>query len=246
VTSERTARQIFGTTDVVGRQMRYEDPADGTETLAEVVGVARDTDTVDLFDRRLGAVYIPLAQRDSANVIIVGRTAGDPSRMAGTFAAIARRVNPDLAVEFASSGEVAMAGRYVVVRMVANLSGGLSILAVTLAMLGLYGVLSHLVGRRTREIGVRLALGADPVRLRWMIVVEGLRPVLWGTGVGLAAGIAARVILRSADAARNISAIDPAAFAAAAVTLVAAGLGACYLPARRASMVHPNVALHDL
>jgi putative ABC transport system permease protein len=110
----------------------------------------------------------------------------------------------------------------------------------------LYGVLSHLVARRSREIGLRLALGAEPNRVRRMIIGEGLRPVVWGLSVGLIVGTGARVVFRATGLASNISAIDPLAFGVAAVTLVTAGFLACYLPARRASEVDPNVALRDL
>jgi putative ABC transport system permease protein len=246
VTSERTARRVFGSADVVGRQMTYVGPSDTTPGIVEVIGVARDTDTVDLFDRRVGAVYVPLAQRDARAVILVGRTAGDPAPMARTFAGIVRRVNPDLAVEFASTGPMAMTPGSVLLRTAATLSAALSVLAVALAMLGLYGVLSHLVGSRTREIGLRLALGAEPGRVRWMIVGEGLRPVVWGVGVGLVVAIGARLVLRAIAAGRNISAIDPLAVGVVAAALIIAGAFACYLPARRASRVAPNVALRDL
>jgi hypothetical protein len=248
VTSELAARQVFGTTDVVGRQMTYRGPSDTTPRTVDVIGVARDTDTERFVGqpRPLGSVYVPLAQHDSPSVIIVGRTAGDPSPTTRTFAGILRQADPDLAVRFASTGETAMMPANLILRAAAKLSGGLSLLAVTLAMLGLYGVLSHLVARRTREIGLRLALGAEPSRLRRMIVGEGLRPVVWGLGFGLLIGIGARLVLGATSTAATSSAIDPLAFAVAAVTLLTAGLFASYLPARRASRVDPNVALRDL
>jgi putative ABC transport system permease protein len=246
VASEQIARRVFGTTDAVGRQMSYQGASDAAPKTVEVIGVARDTDTLALFDRRIGAVYVPLSQHDAQTAIIVGRTSGDPAPMARTFAGMARQADRDLAVQFASTGLMAMAPGYVVLRGVATLAGGLSILAVTLAMLGLYGVLSHIVGRRTREIGLRLALGAEASGVRRMIVGEGLRPVVWGLAFGLLVGVGARLVLRATSTAPAISAVDPLAFAVAAVTLAAAGLFACYLPARRASKVDPNVALRDL
>jgi predicted permease len=248
VTSELAARLVFGTTDVVGRQMSYRGPSDTAPMTVDVIGVARDTDTERFFGqpRPFGSVYVPLAQHYPPTVIILGRTAGDPAPMARTFAGILRQADPDLAVRFASTGETAMMPAYFILRAAARLSGGLSILAITLAMLGLYGVLSHLVARRTREIGLRLALGADPRHMRRMIVGEGLRPVVWGLGFGLLVGIGARLVLRATSTELSISPIDPLAFAVAAVTLLTAGLFASYFPARRASSVDPNVALRDL
>jgi putative ABC transport system permease protein len=248
VTSELAARQVFGTTDVVGRQMSYRGPSDTAPMTVDVIGVARDTDTERFFGqhRPFGSVYVPLAQHDSLGVMIVGRTAGDPAPMAGTFAGIVRQADPDLAVRFASTGEKAMTPANVILQAAAKLSAGVSILAVTLAMLGLYGVLSHLVARRTREIGLRLALGAEPGRVRQMIIGEGLSPVVWGLSVGMFVGVGARVVCRAVGLAPNIAAIDLPALAVAAVILVAAGFAACYVPARRASNVDPNVALRDL
>ena len=109
VLSELAARQMFGATDGVGRQMTYRGPSDTTPITVDVVGVARDTDTERFFGqhRPLGSVYVPLAQHDPLGVIIVGRTSGDPAPMAATFAGIVRQADPDLAVRFASTGEKA-------------------------------------------------------------------------------------------------------------------------------------------
>jgi predicted permease len=245
VISEDVARKIFGGTDVVGRQMRYVGLYDEKPRSVEVIGVARDMNS-RVFAQKFGTVYVPLAQQDAQRVLIVGRAPGDPAPMTRVFAGIVRQADPDLAVEFASTGALLMTPAFVLLRVAALLSGGLSILAVTLAMVGLYGVLSHVVGRRTREIGVRLALGAEASRVRRMIVGEGLRPVAWGLGIGLFVGVGARFVLRATAIAPNITAIDPLALAVATVTLVMAGLVASYLPAHRASKVDPNVALRSL
>jgi predicted permease len=247
VTSEKVARQLFGTADVTSREMLYVGAFETEPVRAELIGVAGDTDTLDLFDRRLGAVYVPFVQhRGHTGVIVIGRTAGDPASIVPTFASTARQVDPDLAIEFASSGAEAMIPSFVVLRAAASVSGALSILALTLGMLGLYGVLSHVVVQRTREVGLRLALGAEASRVRRMIVREGLRPVIWGLGFGLLAGMGARLLVRAVDIGRDISVSSPLAFAATAVTLITSGFLACYLPARRASSVEPNVALRDL
>jgi ABC-type antimicrobial peptide transport system permease subunit len=118
----------------------------------------------------------------------------------------------------------------------------LSALAVTLAMLGLFGVLSHLVARRTREIGIRLALGAGPGRLRRMVVGDGLRPVVWGIAAGLFACAVARAALRPV-LHLDLPAVDTAGFAIAAAILLACAVAAAAIPARRASTLDPNVAL---
>jgi putative ABC transport system permease protein len=247
VTSEKVARQVFGTADVTNREMLYVGAFDRAPVRAEVIGVAGDTDTLALFDRRFGAVYVPFVQQGTqTRVIIIGRTAGDPASILPKFASIARQADPDLAIEFASAGAKAMVPSFVVLRAAATTSGGLSFLALTLAMLGLYGVLSHGVVRRTREVGLRLALGARASHVRRMIVMEGLRPVIWGLGLGLLAGMGVRLLVRALEIGRDISLSSPLAFAGTALILIASGFLACYLPARRASSVEPTVALRDL
>ena len=245
VVSEDVARQMFGTGDVVGRQLSYLGPMNDTPRSAEVIGVARETNS-RVFDVKMGSVYLPLVQHVANRVLILGRVAGDPAPRVRTFAEVVRTVEPDLAVEFAATGPMLMTPALVVLRFASLLSGGLSILAMCLSMLGLYGVLSHVVERRTREIGVRLALGADPDRVRRLVVGEGLRPVLWGLGVGVVVGIGARGVLRATDVAKDISVIDFPAFAVVSTTLVLAGFTASYRPARRASKTEPNVALRHL
>jgi hypothetical protein len=247
VLSENVAEGLFGSVDAVGRRVRYQGPSHDDAKDADVIGIARDTDTQVLFNRQIGSVYIPIVQADAQRVFIAGRTVEDPASMIGTFATIVRRADPDLAVEVASTGAMAMTPVSTVLRAAAIASGGLSFLAVLWSMLGLYGVLSHVVARRTREIGLRIALGAEARGMRRMIVGDGLRPVAWGLVAGLVIGIGARVVLRATfEGSRSISAIDPMAFGGAATALLAAGMVACYLPARRASSVDPNVALRDL
>jgi predicted permease len=245
VISAEVAREMFGVVDAVGRQLRYLGPVDDTPRLSEIVGVAQDVNS-RVFDLKLGTVYVPLAQEDVQRVLIVGRTVRDPGLTVRNFAKIVRLADPDLAVEFAATGPMVMTPTYIVLRLAGLLSGSLAILAVTLAMVGLYGVLSHVVARRTREIGVRLALGAETNRVRRMIVAEGLRPVLWGLGLGQFVGIGARALLRATDVAHSISPVDPTAIAVSATTLLVAGLVATYFPARHASKVDPNDALRSL
>jgi predicted lysophospholipase L1 biosynthesis ABC-type transport system permease subunit len=215
------------------------------KTLA-IVGVARDTDTQSLFDRRMGAVYVPLAQQYESSLVLIGRTAGDPSTMVKELAAIVHRADPELPISSASTGPLLLTGNYRLLEIVAGLSTGLAALAVGLAMVGLYGVLSHLVARRTREIGLRLALGADVGRVQRMILLDGLRPVWAGLVLGLALGTVARLVLRAVGVGPDLALVDPFAFTVAVTTMLGSAAIACGLPARRAARVEPNVVLHEL
>jgi ABC-type antimicrobial peptide transport system permease subunit len=112
-------------------------------------------------------------------------------------------------------------------------------------MTGLYGVLSELVLRRTRELGIRMALGADARHLLRMVLQDGTRPVLAGLGIGLGCGVILRVAFRPLFI-RMLPAFDPLMIALVPVAFIAAALLAAYFPARRASRVDPNVALRHL
>jgi ABC-type antimicrobial peptide transport system permease subunit len=122
-----------------------------------------------------------------------------------------------------------------------TLAGTLAVVATLLAALGLYGVLSYMVAQRTREIGLRLALGAEPAGVRRMV----MRQVAWMAGVGMPVGILAALLIGNLAAAFlfGLAPTDPRAIAAAVLLLGAAVLGASYWPARRASRVDPVVAL---
>ncbi len=126
-------------------------------------------------------------------------------------------------------------------RFSALLLGGLALLALLLAAVGIYGVLSYLVGQRTREIGVRMALGASSRQVLQMVVGQGLVAVALGLGVGIAGALALSRVVRSL--LDNVSPTDPVAFAVAPVVLALVALAASMLPARRASRLDPVRAL---
>jgi ABC-type antimicrobial peptide transport system permease subunit len=126
-------------------------------------------------------------------------------------------------------------------RIVLQLAAAFAILATALAMLGLYGVMAHSVARRTREIGIRMALGAEPGRIRAMV----MREMLWILGIGLAVGVPAALALARYTESQlyGVKAYDPAVVAGAMLALAATAVAAGYLPARRASRVNPLDAL---
>jgi putative ABC transport system permease protein len=249
VLSELTARQVFGSTDIVGRQVLLKSGLNmsdhGAINTLTVIGIAADTDTQRRYSRDAGAVYVPLAQHYEPLLAIIGRTADDPSAILAPLKALASRADPDLVVDRLAPAAMMVTGAYVLIGVVSRGAGGLALLALVLAMAGLFGVLSHLVARRTREMGLRMALGADPKRIRRLIIGDGLRPVLAGIAVGWAVGLLVRFLLRAAYAA-PLSVNDLLVFAVAPLPIVAAAVLASYWPARRASRVDPNVALREL
>jgi len=116
-------------------------------------------------------------------------------------------------------------------------------IALFLAALGIYGVLAYFVSQRSRELGIRLALGAKPQALFRMVVRQGMRPVAVGAALGLAGAVALTTVMQSL--LFGVTAVDPAAYALATVTLAAIALAACAVPALRATRVDPLVALRD-
>jgi putative ABC transport system permease protein len=249
VLSEHTAHQVFGTADPVGRQMLLRNVLNMTErdvsATLTVIGVAADTDTQHRYSRDIGTVYVPLAQHFEPLLTIAARTTGDPSRLGGSLRALAQRADPDLVVDRPLPAALVVTGAYVLVDVVSRVAGGLAVLALVLSMAGLFGVLSHLVSRRTREMGLRMALGADPGRIRRLILGDGLRPVFVGIGIGWVVGLLVRLLLRAAyDTA--LSGTDLIVFGLAPLPILAAAAAACYWPARRASRVAPNEALREL
>src|SRR5262245_12148203 len=157
----------------------------------------------------------------------------------------ARRADPDFALSSTGPASVLLAGPYFVARVAAALAGALGVLTLVLAMIGLYGVLAHLVAQRTREVGVRMAIGATRGHIQRMIVREGVVPVLQGVVAGVVLAVGARLALRTFISG-DIHAVDPVAFALVPLPFVAAAWLACAIPARRASRVDPNVALRQL
>ena len=125
------------------------------------------------------------------------------------------------------------------------MTAAIALLALILAMIGLYGIQIHVVASRIREVGLRLALGASGRQIRLMILREGYRPVIEGVVLGIVFGVIVRLGLRALMRQR-IHIFDPLAFALVAIGLLGSAFLACYLPARRASRVDPNVALRHL
>ena len=253
VLSESTARSTFGTANAVGRQLlvrispRTIPATDGPDVLTTVVGIAADTDTTHFFGRRSGdTVYRPLAQVYSPWMTLVVR-AGDPDHAAAAIRRAVRRADPDLALsgKHVGGGRRVLTGPYMFLRTAALTALGLGLVTLLLAMAGLYGVQSHIVAHRTREIGVRMSFGATASQIRSMVLKDGYRPVIQGLLIGLFIGFGGRALVRALFDGR-VAVFDVWMFTLVPIPLLLAAFFACYLPARRASRVDPNIALRHL
>ena len=243
VVSEFTARTLFGTSIVVGRQLALGGHGSASQP-ARIIGIARDTDVGQLLREPRSLVYLPLAQRYDAFLTIAARSTGDPALAVRALRVAIRRADPDLPIQVSGTGRTVLAGPFVFLRAAGLAALALGALTLLLAMAGLFGIHSHIVAHRTREIGVRISLGATAGQIRRMVLNDGCRPVVEGLAIGLFIGLAGRAIVRSyVDI--DVAIVDPWMLVVP-VPLIAAALGACYLPAHRAATVDPNVALRHL
>jgi predicted permease len=248
VLGERAAQLLFDTVDVVGRQVTIQrrqwvgEPQWPKQT-ATVVGVAAAAGH-ELRDgpQRRGIIYVPLTQQHEPRLTLVARSDGDPARIIAVMTEVLKATEPEAPVTQSLTGAALLAQDTLFFRVVAAIATVLGALAFVVALAGLYGVLSFLVAGRTREIGIRLAIGADDRRIRWHVVREGLSPVLIGLLLGLGFGAIIRMAMRPIFV-RMVPAMDVSVIVTVSVLFVAAGLLACYLPARRASRVDPVIAL---
>ncbi|HEX6465099.1 MAG TPA: FtsX-like permease family protein, partial [Vicinamibacterales bacterium] len=250
IVTEELARKTFRTTSVVGRQLatRAAAPSDRRVTAdvsaLTIVGVAADDEPWGNGQRK-ALIYLPFAQRyvPSMPVTVVARAA-DPVGGVAALRASVHRIDPDLSVSSAGTSAVLVYGFYPL-RVIAMMAASLGALALVLAMSGLFGVLSHVVMKRTREMGIRLAIGAERSDIVRLVLRDGLHPVAKGLLLGQGIGVASRIAVK-AFVVTNVSAVDPWPLMLLPVPFVLAALAACYFPAARASRVDPNVALREL
>ena len=261
VIDELMAQSLFGSIDVIGRTLLlrrtdYADPlAPPVVSEATVVGVAAPLGRAPRdATMRSEYLYAPFRDRPAPDprvaahwrvVLMVRSRDADATPLVSSLRTAVRRVNPDIAVVQAGRGDLLAAGPLALLEFASLIFGGLAALALTLSMAGLYGVLSHVVERRTRELAVRIALGAERGRVARLILRQGFRPIVEGLSIGLGVAIVVRQFVQQ-NMTATLSPLDAATFALAAVPLIVAGLVACYLPARRAAAVNPLDALRQL
>lgn len=247
VISETSALSLFGSTEAVGREVHLRGVMNTLdETTVErrrVIGVTRDTDVGSLTNRKpgVGLIFVPLAQRYEPPNFVIGRS---DSEETGDLRGLIRAGDPDVAVDAVGSGLIMLGGAWNGARIVAGIALLLGAMTLVLTMAGLFGVLSALVSRRSREIGIRKAMGANDRTIRRMILRDGARPVASGTAIGLVLGVMGGFLMR-AFIRTDAPPIALVAMAIVVCTVIPATLAACYLPARRAMRVDPNVTLKD-
>jgi predicted permease len=239
VISETLAKSYFGGADPVGRPAWIARDTTGTPLL--IVGVVHDSKQRDLREAPLRLLYLPATQSTAWEMNLIVRTAGNPTVLAADLRRALSGVSPDVAVREITTPRDQMERSLLEERLLATLAGFFGPLALLLAAIGLYGLLAHNVTQRTREIGIRVALGARHSQVLWLVLGEGMLLVGVSVVTGLAAASALAGVMRRF--LFSISPSDPTTLLTAVAVLGLVALLACWLPARRAAKVDPVIAL---
>jgi len=238
IVNEEFARRYLNG-EALGKRVQV----DSERGFLEIVGVARTVKYRNLREAALPFVYLPLAQNDQPDMTVLVRAEGDPVALVGAVRSEMQIVNKSVTVSSVAVMKETLAGQLAVDRLIAVLLSVFGGAALLLAAIGIYGVMGYVVAQRTREIGIRVALGAESSDILALIVRRGLMLTLIGAGIGLLIALALMRALQSL--LFGVSATDPLTFSVIATVLIIVALLASYFPARRATKVDPIVALRN-
>jgi predicted permease len=237
IVSEAMAKQFWPNENAVGKRFHFF----GEETLREVVGVARNTVVNVIGEEPQPLAYLPLTQDYAPAVTMQVRTKSQPQAVIAEVRSQVQSLDTNLALTNLNTiGELIDQGLWAP-RMGAVLLTGFGGVALLLAVVGVYGVLSYSVNQQAREIGIRMAMGAQSGRILRLVVGQGMRLAIAGLVLGTLIALAATRVLSSL--LFGVSAHDPLIFGGVSLILATAAILACYIPARRATKVDPTIAL---
>lgn len=240
VVSESTAKGFFQSQDPIGKIIGL--GQDGRDGIYQIVGVVKDSKYLSIEEKPRKTAYVVAAQQGAPDISITYevRTAASPNNLIPSLRAVIAQVNPDISLTFRNF-ETEVSDSLLQPRLVATLSSVFGALALALSMIGIYGISAYAVERRRSEIGIRIALGADPLSVVRLIMSD----VALLLGIGIAAGVAVSLALGHLIGSLlfGIRPNDPVEITGAALALAVAVIVAAFIPARRAAKVDPMLAL---
>ena len=237
IVDEAIARKYWNGTDALGKRIRV--TGDTTWlTIVGVVGAIHDDDATRLQAPHL---YVSLAQNGAPRVSLAIRTSGEPAGVLRSVRSVLSTIEPAMPLDGVRALRSVVGDSMATKRLAEVLLLGFAVVAVLLAAVGIYGVMSLSVANRSREFGVRLAVGAEPAALIGLVLREGALLAALGIGIGIVGALAATRWM--ASLLFEVSPTDPVVFASLSLLLGAIAVGACYVPARRAARSDPLVAL---
>lgn len=243
VINEAMAARFWPGQNALGRTFTEHGDRDD---LRQVVGIARNSRVDDPYSPIIPAFYVPLAQGYSPDQTLQIRTTGAPEGIAQNVLAIIRDIAPlapVLSVRTMTEALFNGDSGFFIFGVGAILTGALGLLGLSLAVVGMYGVMAYSVGQRTHEIGIRLALGARPWSILWLVSRQGLAMVSIGLGLGAVAAMTAGQLIGGFLV--GVRPTDPPTYVTVSLLLIAATLAACYVPLRRAMRVDPLLTLRQ-
>jgi predicted permease len=236
--NETFARYYFGEADPIGQRFGYS--AEKSDEF-EIVGVVKDAKYGSLREQTRPTFYGPTFGQGETTFQL--RTAADPTRIIPAVRQAAREIDANLPLYNIKTLATQVDESLAQERLIGTLSSFFGLLSLLLAGIGLYGILASAVSQRTREIGIRIALGAQPGAVLRMVLRQGLILTLLGVGFGLAASLGATRLL--ASQLFDVTPTDPVTFVVAPILLLTVALLACLVPARRATNVDPLIAIRQ-
>jgi len=249
IVNEAFGEKYFRGSNSLGKHLlKYGGAENAPRIPCEIVGVIRDNEWQSL-EKQVHPFYALALQQSQRKqfTLVVSSIGGDPAGLIGGVRSAIRELDPMIPVaDVQTLGDYFSIGLYPF-RLLAVVMGGCGVMALLLATLGIYGIISYSVAQRTRELGIRMALGALQKDILGMVIRQGMFLVIVGLGLGLILSIALTRVLASSlielELYFPVSATDPLTFASVTILLALVALIACYVPARRATEVEPSVAL---
>jgi len=244
IVNETMARMFWPGESAIGRRMKYGQLSSRGQWMT-IVGVVADVRQMGLDEPVKAEMYFPYSQVDAqpwfAPRDLAVRTTGDPLKLVNSVREVVRAVDPDQPISNVALLSDLLGEEAAQRQMGMILLSAFAVLALILASLGIYGVLAYFVAQHRNEIGVRLALGATPLKMLWLVIRKGMGLTLVGVVIGVFASFGLTRLMRSL--LFGVGTTDPLTFAAVPLVLLVVSLLACWIPARRAAKVDPIAAL---